>query len=181
MVVGEIRCLHASCTILLELYSMCFTIPYGETQWYSVIFRACHLQTFDCLVGVWVIEQHAMILSATVRSPTVSFISAKYMKGYSSIARFNHRTIKTPCFCCFFVCFVFFVFQNGVKAGKNFPHHWPFASGNTDRQRYGVLIASGGQDGQDVEQTVQFSMIWDAMMLVYLHFNVLYDTWITKC
>ena len=26
---------------------------------------------FHCPVGVWVIEQHAIILSATVRSPTV--------------------------------------------------------------------------------------------------------------
>ena len=26
---------------------------------------------FHCPVGVWVIEQHATILSATVRSPTV--------------------------------------------------------------------------------------------------------------
>ena len=35
------------------------------------IFRACHHQTFDCPVGVWVIEQRAIILSAIVRSPTV--------------------------------------------------------------------------------------------------------------
>ena len=27
---------------------------------------------FHCPVGVWVIEQHAIILSATVRSPTVT-------------------------------------------------------------------------------------------------------------
>ena len=35
------------------------------------IFRACHHQTFDCPVGGWVIEQRAIILSPTVRSPTV--------------------------------------------------------------------------------------------------------------
>ena len=46
------------------------------------IFRACHHQTFDCPVGVWVIEQRAIILSATVRSPTViiheCYFKAKY-------------------------------------------------------------------------------------------------------
>ena len=30
---------------------------------------------FHCPVGVWVIEQHAIILSATVRSPTVNVTS----------------------------------------------------------------------------------------------------------
>ena len=34
----------------------------------TTIFRACHHQTFNCPVGVWVIEQHAIILSATVCS-----------------------------------------------------------------------------------------------------------------
>ena len=37
----------------------------------TTIFRACNHQTFDCPVGVWVIEQRAIMLSATVRSPTV--------------------------------------------------------------------------------------------------------------
>ena len=32
---------------------------------------------FHCSVGVWVIEQHAIILSATVRSPTVVLFSHK--------------------------------------------------------------------------------------------------------
>ena len=40
-----------------------------------IIFRACHHQTFDCPVGVRVIEQRATILSATVRSPIVNFLS----------------------------------------------------------------------------------------------------------
>ena len=35
------------------------------------IFRTCHHQKFDCPVGVWVIEQRAIILSATVRSHNV--------------------------------------------------------------------------------------------------------------
>ena len=37
------------------------------------IFWACHHQTFDCPVGSWVIEQRAIILSATVRSHTVTY------------------------------------------------------------------------------------------------------------
>ena len=37
----------------------------------TTIFGACNHKTFDCPVGVWVIEQRAIMLSATVRSPTV--------------------------------------------------------------------------------------------------------------
>ena len=33
---------------------------------------------FHCPVGVWVIEQHAIILSATVRSPTVKCVLIKF-------------------------------------------------------------------------------------------------------
>ena len=33
---------------------------------------------FHCPVGVWVIEQHAIILSATVRSPTVHMPLTKH-------------------------------------------------------------------------------------------------------
>ena len=40
----------------------------------TVMFRACHNQIFDCPVGVRVIEQRAIILSATVRSPTVDLV-----------------------------------------------------------------------------------------------------------
>ena len=36
---------------------------------------------FHCPVGVWVIEQHAMILNATVRSPTVSLQSKQMVCG----------------------------------------------------------------------------------------------------
>ena len=51
----------------------------------TTIFWACYHQTFDCPVGVWVIEQRAIILSVTVRSPTVYTVnsspsSAAYMR-----------------------------------------------------------------------------------------------------
>ena len=40
---------------------------------------------FHCPVGVWVIEQHAIILSATVRSPTViTFHADNEVQWYSS-------------------------------------------------------------------------------------------------
>ena len=35
---------------------------------------------FHCLVGVWVIEQHAIILSATVRPPTLLVTTAIQLK-----------------------------------------------------------------------------------------------------
>ena len=36
---------------------------------------------FHCPVEVWVIEQHAIILSATVRSPTVNLSTSRLPKG----------------------------------------------------------------------------------------------------
>ena len=42
---------------------------------------------FNCPVGVWVIEQHTIILSATARSPTVKYtkLYADYTEKWRSL------------------------------------------------------------------------------------------------
>ena len=40
---------------------------------------------FHCPVGVWVIEQHAIILSATVRSPTMIKLHTVYAQSQTYI------------------------------------------------------------------------------------------------
>ena len=59
------------------------------------IFRACHHQTFDCPVGVWVIEEHAIIFSATVRSPTVNIIANVSMGVYVLDMSYHSATSYT--------------------------------------------------------------------------------------
>ena len=47
---------------------------------------------FHCPVGVWVIEQHAIILSATVRSPTVDMPHTR-PRSVAAGNRHSHATL----------------------------------------------------------------------------------------
>ena len=44
---------------------------------------------FHCPVGVWVIEQHAIILSTTVRSPTVIYIHKAQLTSYDLVTPYG--------------------------------------------------------------------------------------------
>ena len=55
---------------------------------------------FHCPVGVWVIEQHAIILSATVRSPTVYIIIWRHkatMGKYDTVNPKNYAYLLLSC------------------------------------------------------------------------------------
>ena len=149
MVLVEISCVQTYCAILSELHSICYNVPYGQTQavfsqfsvilnmrphhrWVYIVvshslckdwfhacqntlsslttkfsinrwieisqdhFRVCYHQTFDCPVGVWVIEQHAIILSATVRSPTVFSYHGATGVNVIWLTKFQSRTYAEP-------------------------------------------------------------------------------------
>ena len=70
---NKVFCLRGSaiCTVVL-LLGLCASFKTSNNFTVHLkLFTTIHHQTFDCPVGVWVIEQHAIILNATVRSPTV--------------------------------------------------------------------------------------------------------------
>ena len=70
-------------------------------QFYDPLYSAT-LSMFHCPVGVWVIEQRAIIVSATVRSPTVRIqvytfpITLKFDRHLGSISEWcNHYNIQS--------------------------------------------------------------------------------------
>ena len=65
----------------------------------TTIFRLCHHQIFNCLVGVWVIEQHAIILSATVCSPTVKQQTKQAEELKCWYGRMLYSAINQHCTC----------------------------------------------------------------------------------
>ena len=56
---------------------------------------------FHCPVGVWVIDQRAIILSATVRSPTVIEDQAKNLN--STARHYDQQAFSPPDIGCWYV------------------------------------------------------------------------------
>ena len=50
---------------------------------------------FHCPVGVWVIEQRAIILSATVRSPTVKWPVTRKMFPFDDVIMDHHNSVAS--------------------------------------------------------------------------------------